>query len=488
MLGDNGTIRAMRGADGVVVRQDFEVEGMGGLWEPKRVPIVINNFNRLSYLRRVVDALRARGYENIYVIDNDSTYEPLLQYYRDERLRVFHLDSNVGYLALWTTPVGASFVGDYYVYTDSDIEPAPECPDDFFARFREGLDRYPKVDKVGFGLRIDDLPEHYALKERVVEHERRFLTARVRHGFYRAQIDTTLALYRPMAAGGAWLRCLRTTAPYVARHLPWYEDSARPTEEEIFYRDTIRTSTHWTLRDGTSDAGVISVPLWGEPIRVAAGRHDDLWNMVSRGEWRPESYDILDRFLDESHAYLEIGSGPGQTALYAGRLARAVYAVEPDPERFAELKENIRLNAERIPNITALSVQVSGIQSSPDAPSFDELVGALHLPDRSLVSVDLDGNEYRFLSTMLGYLKRRRPTLYLTLHPGSRFGITAERPWGKAAIAILGLFTTLGVLRRLRFYGHRYDTQGNKLTLWRLLHIIRSSIPIVATDQEWLVR
>jgi hypothetical protein len=89
---------------------------------------------------------------------------------------------------------------------------------------------------------------------------------------------------------------------------------------------------------------------------------------------------------------------------------------------------------------------------------------------------------------MLGYLKRRRPTLYLTLHPGSRFGITAKRPWGKAAIAILGLFTTLGVLRRLRFYGHRYDTQGNKLTLWRLLHIIRSSIPIVATDQEWLVR
>jgi len=485
MSADSGTIRAMRRVEGVGVRQDFEVQGSGRDWRPQRVPIVINSFNRLSYLERVVDALRARGYDNIYVIDNDSTYAPLLDYYREAGLRVFHLDRNVGYLALWTTSVGAHFVDDYYVYTDSDIEPAPECPDDFIARFREGLDRNPRVDKVGFGLKTDDLPDSYALKARVIGHEAQFTAGHADRAFYRASIDTTFALYRPGAAGGSWLRSLRAGEPYLARHLPWYEDSSRPSDEERFYLDTIATSTHWSLRGGTAGDGVLEVRLEGEPVRVAAGANDDLWNMVSRGEWKPEAFDAIDGFLDRDHSYIEVGSGPGQTALYAGRLAREVHALEPRAERFAELARNVSLNADRIPSVVAVGLRVPGIATPPDASTFSEFVGAHDLSDCALVSLDVDGQEHRVLPGMLGYLRRERPTLLVTLRPGRRFRISTSTWPGKAAIAVLGLLTAGTLLWSLRFYDRFYDVSGRRLTVLGLLRGIRSRVSIVATDREW---
>ena len=44
-------------------------------------PIFIQNFNQVSYLRRLIGWLDARGYQNICVIDNNSSYPPLLRFY-----------------------------------------------------------------------------------------------------------------------------------------------------------------------------------------------------------------------------------------------------------------------------------------------------------------------------------------------------------------------------------------------------------------------
>ena len=235
-------------AHGVRVRQSFKVDGRGFSLkrEPKRVPIVINSYNRVAYLERQVAALRELGYENLYVIDNASTYEPLLDYYERENLRVFYLDANVGYLSLWKTSVRKEFLSNYYVYTDPDILPAEECPDDFVRHFGEVLDRYPDAAKAGFGLKINDLPDSYAERDGVVAHEQKFWQRRIAPGLFQAPIDTTLALYRPSVSGGWWLPAVRTDAPYIARHLPWYADSANPSEEDVFYRGSAEQLTHWT--------------------------------------------------------------------------------------------------------------------------------------------------------------------------------------------------------------------------------------------------
>ena len=52
--------------------------------DAKQIPIVINNFNRLGYLKRLIASLESRGYKNIHIIDNNSTYPPLLEYYEKQ--------------------------------------------------------------------------------------------------------------------------------------------------------------------------------------------------------------------------------------------------------------------------------------------------------------------------------------------------------------------------------------------------------------------
>ena len=47
------------------------------------IPIIINNYNRYSAFIKLVDWLSSAGFVNIIVLDNQSTYPPLLEYYKN---------------------------------------------------------------------------------------------------------------------------------------------------------------------------------------------------------------------------------------------------------------------------------------------------------------------------------------------------------------------------------------------------------------------
>ncbi len=217
---------------------------------PKGVPIIINNYNRLDCLLLLTEALTSRGYYNIHIIDNASTYPPLLEYYKTCPHTVHRFDVNYGHKSLWRSGLISKFRRDYYVYTDPDVVPVEECPDDFIEYFLGILGRYKNAVKVGFGLLIDDLPDHYDSKQKVMDWEARHWEQEVEPGVYRAPIDTTFALYRPWSYHKAnlYVEQYRTGRPYAARHLPWYTDSANPSEEDKYYSRTIATSSHWTPR------------------------------------------------------------------------------------------------------------------------------------------------------------------------------------------------------------------------------------------------
>lgn len=216
----------------------------------KDIPIIINNFNRLTYLKSLTDSLTSRGYHNIYILDNQSTYPPLLEYYKTCPFNVIRLDKNLGYKALWISDVFKRFKNSYYVYTDADMEISEECPDDFMQHFLNILHQYPLSQKVGFGLRIDDLPDWFENKQKVIAHEKRFWKYPVANQLYKAEIDTTFALYRPYCKGVAnrYSEVYRTGAPYLIRHLPWYVNSEKMSEEEQYYVNTITQSTHWSIQ------------------------------------------------------------------------------------------------------------------------------------------------------------------------------------------------------------------------------------------------
>jgi SAM-dependent methyltransferase len=207
------------------------------------IPIFIQNFNQLSYLRKQVAWLKRAGYRNLIVIDNNSTYPPLLRYYADmmsnSAIRLVSRYETGGKLALWEERILARLgVVGPFVFTSSDIVPDACCPFDIVAHLAVLLRENPQILKAGPALRIDDLPERYRFRHEVDVLQRRFWRAPVAEGVFLARIDTTFALYRPGSAF-ALRPALRTGWPYLARHEPWYADSPSPSEEELYYASSL---------------------------------------------------------------------------------------------------------------------------------------------------------------------------------------------------------------------------------------------------------
>jgi hypothetical protein len=218
----------------------------------KRTPIIINNFNRLDSLRQLIWSLEKRGYTNLYIIDNHSSYLPLLDYYRKCPYTVFHLDENIGMNALWKTGIYNRFKRDFFVYTDSDVVPIEECPENFLLLFHETLKKHKLARKVGFSLKIDDIPDCYSFREEVIDNEKHFFKHKQDEFLFWAPIDTTFALYRPYGKRKhAYfnIEMYRCAFPYMARHIPWYIDSNNPDEENRYYIENAKTLTSWTQKN-----------------------------------------------------------------------------------------------------------------------------------------------------------------------------------------------------------------------------------------------
>ncbi len=125
--------------------------------------------------------------------------------------------------------------------------PINECPRNFIELFKRNLDSNYHLDKLGFGIKIDDLPDHFSLKSKVVEYEKRYWQKEVGSNMYEAKIDTTFALYKPLSnlkyGEASTLIANRFGFPYLIRHLPWYTDSQNLSEEEIYYLKTSNNSS-----------------------------------------------------------------------------------------------------------------------------------------------------------------------------------------------------------------------------------------------------
>lgn len=214
----------------------------------KSVPVFINTRDRVACLRSLVEWLERAGHENITIIDNASTYPPLLAYLEASRHRVIRSPDNLGHTSLWKLPeLHPVIMSDWFVYTDPDVIPSEETPLDAVFRFRQLMQSYPHILKAGFGLRIDDLPDHYHLKQRVVSWESGLYGREVEPEVFEADIDTTFALYRP-GVPYCYGPALRTMGRYQARHLPWYTNSAAVDEEEAYYRaHALSAVTTWNV-------------------------------------------------------------------------------------------------------------------------------------------------------------------------------------------------------------------------------------------------
>lgn len=221
--------------------------------DAKTFPIIIISFNQLFYLKKLISFLKNSGYVNIIIIDNNSSYTPLLSYFENikDEVIIHRLNHNYGHKVFWNQDYFFRIYGKgYYVVTDADIVPNSDCPTNFLSKFKEVLDRNKEVTKVGFSLRLDTIPVENPHKDRIVKWEQKFWKRKNLEGNYIADIDTTFAIYRPSekkAIDNSFYKGIRMRAPFLALHGGWYINPQNLTEEQSYYMQHANGSSSWRL-------------------------------------------------------------------------------------------------------------------------------------------------------------------------------------------------------------------------------------------------
>jgi hypothetical protein len=209
------------------------------------VPIFINNFNRLDIgFRDLLVWLQRAGQRSIAVIDNNSTYKPLLQFYDSGAMTGIQLirsAENLGHEAIWKLGLHNRADGLPFIYTDPDVVPDHQCPLDLVRKMCEVFVRYAPC-KVGPAIRIDDIPATFDQRDHMRFCESDYWLRRYPEGdCWNAPIDTVFAVYAcgwgrwPLADQGG-VQHVRLDFPYVVRHIPWYSQSDNLSAEERYYR------------------------------------------------------------------------------------------------------------------------------------------------------------------------------------------------------------------------------------------------------------
>jgi|GEM_PF-674595 len=228
----------------------------------KNIPVFIVTRNRLECLQKLIDWLEKNDLKNIYILDNNSTYPPLVDYLDKLPYKVHKFDENIGHLVLWRCKLFDHIIKTQnFILSDPDVIPFDECPTDVIEQFMKILNENPRITKVGFSLEINDIPDFNPLKESLCEWEGQYWNKKIDNpnydfDLYEAHIDTTFALYRPNIhyRDEKWYDAVRTGSPYIARHLPWYQNPDNLSEEDKFYKSTVAYDySTWTLAENNQE-------------------------------------------------------------------------------------------------------------------------------------------------------------------------------------------------------------------------------------------
>jgi GT2 family glycosyltransferase len=221
-----------------VIREATEQQLAKSLRDPANVPVFIICRDRLSTLSQLMERLDYFGLKNIIFIDNDSAFPPLVEYFQSTPYQTLLTGQNVGHKSPWESGIIKTLApNDFYIVTDPDVIPVESCPADAITHFLQLHGKHDRHQKIGFGLKIDDLPDHYDHKQAVITWEKQFWLNPLEPDVYDVPLDTTFALYKPFNYRYFLHPSIRTGGHYVARHLPWYVNTDSVDPEEQYYRD-----------------------------------------------------------------------------------------------------------------------------------------------------------------------------------------------------------------------------------------------------------
>lgn len=205
----------------------------------KSVPIFIISWNQYTYLKDLVDQVLKYPDMSIHIIDNNSTYEPLVKYLteieKNPSVKVLRQDTNHGH-KVYEMPHILKYIDELgvskYVVTDPDLTLNTKMPADFIKRLSELSDKYKK-NKVGLAL---DITNNIDLDRKlddtdmtIADNEKKWWLKPIDntdgYELYDADVDTTFALinkeYRKL---NGLDNSIRVAGDFTAIHRPWLKN------------------------------------------------------------------------------------------------------------------------------------------------------------------------------------------------------------------------------------------------------------------------
>lgn len=214
----------------------------------------IMNYNWLEWPKKQVAFLQSCGHR-VIIVDNKSTYPPLLEWYKTKPCEVLFTGSyplKVQNRFIWEMSLEKIVVSEnYYAVTDADME-LDWLSKNFTDHLIADIERNPEILKSGLSIRTDDLPDNrYANIYR--ESEKANFPKPDKFGFHNVAVDTTFAVYSKERCNNIdkmwrneyeeaplsflddryFYRAHRS--PFAVRHLPWYLDIDNLTEEQVHH-------------------------------------------------------------------------------------------------------------------------------------------------------------------------------------------------------------------------------------------------------------
>ena len=197
------------------------------------IPVIINNRDLLTWPKAMVSKLKTLdNVGEIFIVDNGSTYQPLLDWYETKPCTLIKVD-NLGHSAPWKCGLVEKLNG-LYVVSDPDLD-LKDLPSDTLTYLSKKLNNNQSLGKVGLKLDWESVPQNSSFYKIVYPYEtKRWKTSKIVDEVYTdIHVDTTFALYKYkhyFIGGGS------VNSPYVARHLPWdFTEQSRLENKEFQY-------------------------------------------------------------------------------------------------------------------------------------------------------------------------------------------------------------------------------------------------------------
>lgn len=209
-----------------------------------KIPVIINNRDLLTWPKKMIEKIKKLdNVGDIIIIDNGSTYEPLIDWYNTKPCDIV-FTSNKGHTAPWTSKTIDSLNNDLYVVTDPDLG-IDEIPNDTLVYLKDKLNEF-NLKKIGLGLKYELTPIDSPYFNHIFNYEKkRVRNSRLENNVYLdVPMDTTFALYnkKEYFIGGA-----STGGEYRAKHYPWYltNEERNHNKEFMYYINNANNSSSY---------------------------------------------------------------------------------------------------------------------------------------------------------------------------------------------------------------------------------------------------